>query len=58
MQTVKSYMKDSGDFIGKINLQNIPEGAVNLGYSGWVGFYSSIPHKVGLNALREALDNR
>ena len=34
MQTVKSYMKDSGDFMGKINLQNIPEGAVNLGYSG------------------------
>ena len=39
------------------NLQNIPEGAI-LVTADIVSIYPSIPHKTGLNALREALDNR
>ena len=57
-QTGKSYIKESGDFINKIkNLQNIPEDAI-LVTADVVGLYPSIPHEAGLNALREALDNR
>ena len=58
MQRGKSYIKDSGDFINKAkNLQNIPEGAI-LVISDVKGLYPSVPHEAGLNAFREALDNR
>ena len=58
MQKGKSYIKDSGDFINKIKtIENIPEGAI-LVTADVVGLYPSIPHEAGLNALREALDNR
>ena len=39
------------------SLKNIPEGAV-LVTADVEGLYPSIPHEAGLNALREALDNR
>ena len=58
MQKGKSYIKDSGDFINKIKtIENIPEGAT-LVTADVVGLYPSIPHEAGLNALKEALDNR
>ena len=58
VQRGKSYIKDSGDFINKIkNLFNIPEGTI-LVTADVVDIYPSIPHKTGLNALREALDKR
>ena len=58
MQRGKSYIKDSGDFINKIkNLQNIPEGVI-LVTSDVVVLFPSIPHEAGLNAFREALDNK
>ena len=58
MQTGKSYIKDSGDFISKIkSLQNIPEGAI-LVSADVVGLFPSIPHKAELKAREKALDNR
>ena len=58
MQRGKSYIKDSGDFINKIqSSQNIPEGAI-LVPADVAGLYPSILHEAGLKALREALDNR
>ena len=56
MQKGWSYIKDTGDFIKKINnLDSIPENAI-LVTADVVGLYPSIPHKVGLRTLREALD--
>ena len=58
MHRGNSYIKASGDFINKIkNLQNIPEGAA-LFTANVVGLYTNIPLEAGLNALREAVDNR
>ena len=58
MQKGWSYIKDSGDFIKKINnLGSIPENAI-LVTADMVGLYPSIPAEVGLRALREALDKR
>ena len=58
MQGGKSYIKDSGDFINKIkNLQNIQEDVIFVTLDV-VGLYPSIPIEAGLDALREALDNR
>ena len=58
MQKGWSYIKDSGDFIKKINnLDLIPENAI-LVTADVVGLYPSIPHEVGLRALREALNKR
>ena len=58
MQTGWSYIKDSGDFIKKINnLDSIPENAI-LVTADVVGLYPSIPLEVDLRALREALDKR
>ena len=58
MQTGWSYIKDSGDFIKKINnLESIPENAI-LVTADVVGLYPSIPLEVDLRALREALDKR
>ena len=57
MQKGWSYMKDSGGFIKKINnLDSIPENVILV--TDVVGLYPSIPHEVGLTALREALDKR
>ena len=58
MQNGWSYIKDFGDFIKKINnLDSIPENAI-LVTADVVGLYPSIPHEVGLRALRNALDKR
>ena len=58
MQNGWSYIKDSGDFIKKINnLDSIPENAI-LVTADVVGLYPSIPHEVDLRALREALNKR
>ena len=49
-------IKDSGDFIKKLNnLDSIPENAI-LVTADVVGLYPCLPHEVGLRALREALD--
>ena len=58
MQNGWSCIKDSGDFIKKINnLDSIPENAISVKADA-VGLYPSIPHEVCLRALREALDKR
>ena len=58
MQNGCSYIKDSNDFIKKIKyLKNIPYIALLL-TADVVGLYRSIPHKVGLRVLKEALDRR
>ena len=58
MQKGWSYIKDSGDFIKKINnLDLTPENAI-LVTATVVGLYTSIPHEVGLRVLREALNKK
>ena len=58
MQKVRSYKKNSGDFINKVgHMRNIPEGTI-LETAGAVDLYSSILPEVELNALRVVLDNR
>ena len=51
MQSGRSYVKDSGDFLKKIkNLDSFPENAI-LVTANVAGVYSSILHKAGLQAL-------
>ena len=58
MQRGWSCIKDSGDFIKKTrNLGSIPDSTI-LVTEDVVGLYPSIPHEVGLKALREVLDKR
>ena len=58
MQNGWSYIKDSNDFINKIkNLKNIPSNSI-LVTADVVGLYPSTPHESGLNAIKEALENR
>lgn len=58
MQSGKSYIKDSGDFLNKIKrLGKIPEGAFLVSVDV-VGLYPSIPHLEGLEALRKRLEKR
>ena len=58
MQNGWSYIRDSNDFINKIkNLKNIPSNSI-LVTADVVGLYPSIPHESGLNAIKEALENR
>ena len=58
MESAKSYIKDSGHFLEKINtLGCIPDNAI-LVTAVVVGLYSSISLQAGLNALKEALDKR
>ena len=53
-----SYIKDSQDFINKSRkLGKIPDNAT-LVTADVVGLYPSIPHNVGLRALKEALEKR
>ena len=53
-----SYIKDSQDFISKSRkLGKITDNAI-LVTTDVVGLYPSIPHKVGLRALKEAIDKR
>ena len=58
MQSVRSYIKDSGDFLKKIKkLGSLLENVI-LVTADVVGLYPSIPQEVGLQALEEALENR
>ena len=58
MQRSWSYIKDSGDFIGKTkNISNIRDDAI-LFTADVEGLYPSIPHDHGLKALKEALGKR
>ena len=51
-------VKDSGDFLEKIeSIGKIPEGAV-LVTADVVGLYPSIPHGVGLEGLRKRVNER
>ena len=57
MQSSRSYIKDSGDFIKKIkNISTIPKDSI-LVTADVVGLYSSIPHEAGLKTLEKALTN-
>ena len=56
MQNSWSYIRDSSDFIEKMKrIGEIPKDAI-LVTADVVGLYPSIPHKEGLEALREKLD--
>ena len=58
MQNGCSYIRDSNDFISKIkNLTNIPSNST-LVTADAVGLYPSNPDESGLNAIKEALENR
>ena len=58
MQSSRSYIKDSGDFIKKIkNIGTIPKDSI-LVTADFVGLYPSVPHKAGLKALEKALNSR
>ena len=57
MQEIRSYIKDSSDFIKKLkNIDHIPQDDIMV-TADVVGLYPSIPHDAGLEALRKALDN-
>ena len=54
MQKGKSYIKKTNDFINKIrDISSIPEGSL-LVTADVVGLYPSIPHELGLEALKKA----
>ena len=58
MQNGWSYVRDSNDFINKIkNLKHIPSNSI-LVTAEVVGLYPCNPHESGLNAIKEALENR
>ena len=58
MQSGRSYIKDSRDFLKKIkDLGSFPENVI-LVTAYVVGLYPNIPHEAGLQALEEALENR
>ena len=58
MQSIWSYIKDSGNLIEKIKrISNIPDDAI-LVTADVVELYPSIPHKLGLMALEAALEKR
>ena len=57
-QAVKSYIKDTNDFLYKLHsLPKVP-GSVILSTVDVVSLYPIIPNKEGLSALRKRLDNR
>ena len=57
-QKVKSYIKDTNDFLRKIAcLPPLPDDIILCTIDG-VGLYSNIPHDEGLIALRKSLEPR
>ena len=57
-QKVKSYIKDTNDFLRKLDaLPSLPEDTI-LCTIDVVGLYPNIPHEDGLVAMRKALDER
>ena len=58
MQSSRSCIKDSGDFLTKIKqIGNLPENSIIVTVDV-IGLHPSIPHEVGLKALEEALEKR
>ena len=58
MQSAKSYIKDTSDFLRKLNeLGKLPENAI-LVTTDVVGLYPSIPYADGLEALSAKLEER
>ena len=58
MQSAKSCIKDTIDFLGKLDeLGKLPENAI-LVTTDIVGLYASIPHVDGLEALSAKLEER
>ena len=58
MQSGKSYIKDTNDFLDKVRkLKNLPSNSI-LVTADVVGLYPSIPHDSGLEALDKALESR
>ena len=56
-QAVKSYIKDTNDFLNKLrSLPKLPSDII-LCTVDVVGLYPNIPHEEGLPALRKRLDN-
>ena len=51
------WLRPCNDFINKVKNIDIPNGAL-LVTADIVGLYPSILHKVGLKALKNALENR
>ena len=57
-QAVKSYIKDTNDFLDKLrSLPKLPDNII-LCQVDVVGLYPNIPHEEGLSALSKRLDNR
>ena len=57
-QKVKSFIKDTNDFLKKLNeLRDLPDEFI-LCTIDVVGLYPNIPHKEGLEAIRKALNKR
>ena len=57
-QKVKSYIKDTNDFLKKLsNLPSLSDDVI-LCTIDVVGLYPNIPHEGGLAAIKEALDKR
>ena len=57
-QSVKSYVKDTNDFLKKLShIGKLPEDAIMVTIDV-VGLYPSIPHNEGLLAMKNALDRR
>ena len=57
-QKVKSYIKDTNDFLKKLSaLPPLPDNVI-LCTIDVVGLYPDIPHEGGLTAIKEALDKR
>ena len=58
MQNICSYLKDSGDFLKKMeNISSIPEDTIVV-TADVVSLCPSIPHAADLASLRDALYNR
>ena len=58
MQEEWSYIKDTEDFLRKVqNMGKIPQDSL-LVIADVIGLYPSIPHNAGLKALKDALDYR
>ena len=57
-QNVKSYIKDTNDFLSKLkNIRKLPDDAIMVTIDV-VGLYPSIPHEEGLEAMKKALEKR
>ena len=58
MQERQSYIKDTEDFLKKVqNMGKIPQNSI-LVTADVVGLYPSMLHNAGLNAFKDALDCR